>query len=143
MGNSLQKGSIENVESSVRKNIPIIINGIINLYYDCFAELDRKNNYKVKSFSDIRNFILMLTYSGDTIQRLSLLQKIYKKFINLDKSFEIIASKDISIAMLEYEVLCADFILSLREEIHNRLNRQFVEYNKSALNSLLYRIEDI
>lgn len=139
MGNSLKNNSIENIIISKQKNSPIIINGIIDLYYDCFIELDRKNNFKVKSFNDISNFILQFTYNGDTLHRLNKLMKIHKKFNNLNKSFKILSNNKI----YKYDELCTCFIILLRKEINQRLSRQFIEQDKAALNSLLYRIEDI
>ena len=139
MGNYFIKNqnSIENIEISIKKNILIIINGIIDLNFICFIKIDRNLNFKIKSFNDISKLICMMTYNN--ITHLEKQRKLLKKFDNLVYSFKIMNNNKI----YTYDKLCACFIFSLRIEIHKRLSHQFLEQDKAALNSLLYRIKDI
>lgn len=143
MGNYLKKNKntlYEDIIISMKKNIPIIIDGIIDLNYICFMQIDRNYDFKIKSFNEIKTFMCLMSFEDSlSSNNLSKLQKLFKKFDNLVYSFKILNNCKIS----TYDKLCAFFIFSLREKIQQRLSYQFLEQDKSALNSLLNRIKDI
>jgi hypothetical protein len=128
--------SPEDIAIKLETDIPFLVDGIINLTYECFDKISR-DYYQVKRFEDINNYITRQV--SDNLHVMQRQIKLHKKFKNILLLFNSLVQQQISTR----DELCELFMFTFREKIRRNIIAQYSQYNLAVLNTLLHRFKDL